>query len=194
MKLRTLAAVLALITFGGAPALWAAQGSGSLAVSIKDNYGALPGTTVRLVDKDGRSTARAVTDGSGVARFSSVAAGEYTIKASLTGFADGEKGGVVVGNTEEKVELVMSLTRFSTNVTVTTANRREELLLNTAEPTTVIDQVQILDTGARNAKDLLSEQQGSGVQQKGLKRERQWCAGINNEHDKPECQRNAAHH
>lgn len=163
MKLRTLAAVLALITFGGATASWA-QGSGSLAVSIKDNYGALPGTTVRLVDKDGRSTARAVTDGSGVARFSSVAAGEYTIKASLTGFADGEKGGVTVGNTEEKVELVLTLARFSTTITVTTANRREELLLNTAEPTTVIEKVDILDTGSRSAKDLLSEQAGSGVQ------------------------------
>ena len=164
MKLRTLAAVLALITFGGATASWAAQGSGSLAVSIKDNYGALPGTTVRLVDKDGHSAGRAMTDGSGIARFSSVAAGEYTIKASLIGFADGEKGGVVVGNTEEKVDLVLTLARFSTTVTVTTANRREELLMNTAEPTTVIDQLQILDTGARNAKDLLSEQAGSGVQ------------------------------
>jgi len=164
MKLRILAAVLAVITFSGAPISWAAQGSGSLAVSIKDNYGALPGTTVRLIDKDGRSTARAVTDGSGVARFSSVAAGEYTIKASLTGFADAEKGGVSVGNTEEKVELILTLARFSTTVTVTTANRREELLMNTAEPTTVIDELQILDTGARNAKDLLSEQAGSGVQ------------------------------
>ncbi len=88
MKLRTLAAVLALITFGGATASWA-QGSGSLAVSIKDNYGALPGTTVRLVDKEGRSTARQVTDGSGIARFPCVGRGEYTSKASLPGFADG---------------------------------------------------------------------------------------------------------
>lgn len=46
-----------------------------------------------------------------------------------------------MGDTEEKVDLVMSLTRFSTTVTVTTANRREELLLNTAEPTTVIETI-----------------------------------------------------
>jgi outer membrane receptor for ferrienterochelin and colicins len=162
MKLRTLTAVALAFTLAATPAR--AQGAGSLTVSIKDNYGALPGSIVRLVSKDGQSAGRAVTDGSGVARFSSLAAGEYTIKASLTGFADGEKGGVSVGNTEEKVELILTLARFSTTVTVTTANRREELLMNTAEPTTVIDELQILDTGARNAKDLLSEQAGSGVQ------------------------------
>ena len=164
MKTRILAALLAAFTLSTAPTWAAADGPGSLAVSIKDNYGALPGTTVRLISKDGQSTARAVTDGSGIARFSSLAAGEYTIKADLIGFADGEKGGVMVGNTEEKVELVLTLARFSTTVTVSTANRREELLLNAAEPTTVIDKVDILDTGSRNAKDLLSEQAGSGVQ------------------------------
>ena len=166
MKTRILAALLAALTLGSAPAwaIAAAEGSGSLAVSIKDNYGVLPGTAVRLVSKDGQTTQRAVTDSSGVARFTSLAAGEYTIKASLAAFADGEKAGITVGATEEKVELVLTLARFSTTVTVSTANRREELLLNTAEPTTVIDRVQILDTGSRNAKDLLSEQAGSGVQ------------------------------
>lgn len=166
MTKRTLAALAAALSLGLAPALWAApaDGSGSLTVSIKDNYGVLPGASVRLVSKDGLTTQRAVTDGSGAAKFSSISAGEYVLKASLIGFADAEKTGITVGTTEEKVELVLTLARFSTTVTVSTANRREELLLNTAEPTTVIDQVQILDTGARNAKDLLSEQAGSGVQ------------------------------
>ncbi len=165
MKTRILAAILLALALGSTPASWAAaDGSGSLAVSITDNYGVLPGTVVRLVSKDGQTSQRSVTDGTGVARFSSLAAGEYTVRASLAGFADAEKTGIIVGATEEKIDLVMSLTRFSTTLTVTTANRREELLMNTAEPTTVIDQVQILDSGARNAKDLLSEQQGSGVQ------------------------------
>lgn len=164
MKIRTLAAALVALILAVAPAARAADDAGSVTVTIRDNYGVLPGTVVRLVDRDGQAVGRANADGTGVARFTSLAAGEYTIKASLTGFADIEKAGVTVGTGEEKVELVMSLTRFSTSVTVTTANRREELLLNTAEPTTVIDQVQILDTGARNAKDLLSEQAGAGIQ------------------------------
>ncbi|MBX7186921.1 MAG: TonB-dependent receptor [Vicinamibacteria bacterium] len=166
MKIRAMAVVLAALTLGTAPTLWAApaDGSGSVTVTVKDNYGVLPGTVVRLVGKDGQAAGRANADASGTAKFTSLAAGEYTVKASLSGFADAEKAGITVGSSDVAVELVMSLTRFSTNITVTTANRREELLMNTAEPTTVIDQVQILDTGARNAKDLLSEQQGSGVQ------------------------------
>lgn len=161
-----MAAVLASLTLATSQALWAATpgDSGSLAVSVTDNYGVLPGTLVHLVSKDGQTSQRAVTDRSGIARFSSLAAGEYTVTASLAGFADVEKTGITVGDTEERVDLVMSLTGFSTAVTVTTANRREQLLLNTAEPTMVIDRAQILDTGSRNAKDLLSEQAGSGVQ------------------------------
>ncbi|MEO8501741.1 MAG: carboxypeptidase-like regulatory domain-containing protein, partial [Vicinamibacteria bacterium] len=164
MKTRILAALAAAMMFGSAPA-WAASadGSGSLTISIRDNYGVLPGTSVRLVSKNSQTAQRAVTDASGLARFTSLAAGDYSIKASLAGFADGEKTGVTVGATEEKVELVLTLARFSTTVTVTTANRREELLMNTAEPTTVIDNVQILDTGARNAKDLLSEFRKNGL-------------------------------
>ncbi len=162
MKIRIPAAFLLAVSLGAPSTTWA-QDSGSLTVSISDNYGVLPGTVVRLFSKDGQASQRAIADATGIARLSSLAAGEYTLRASLTGFADAVKA-VTVGATEERVELVMSLTRFSTTVTVTTANRREELLMNTAEPTTVIDQVEILDTGARNAKDLLSEQAGTGVQ------------------------------
>jgi|CXWL01.1.fsa_nt_gi outer membrane receptor for ferrienterochelin and colicins len=166
MKTRILALVFTTLTLGAPGGLLAASadGSGSLVVSVKDNYGVLPGTTVRLASKDGLSTARANTDATGVARFASVAAGEYTLAATLAGFAEARKDDVTVGAAETRVELVMTLAQFSTSVTVTTANRREELLMNTAEPTTVIDEVQILDTGSRNAKDLLSEQAGSGVQ------------------------------
>lgn len=160
--LTALVAALSITAAAPAPAR-SADGSGALAVSVKDNYGVLPGANVRLVGKDGQAQ-RGFTDSTGVARFSSLAAGEYTVQATLAGFADAQKAGITVGSTEEKVELVMTLARFSTTVTVSTANRREELLMNTAEPTTVIDNVQILDTGARNAKDLLSEQAGSGVQ------------------------------
>lgn len=166
MKTRFLATFVLALVVGAGPSVWAAQadGSGSLTVSVRDNYGALPGTAVRLIGKDGGAMRLAFADGSGVVRFASLAAGEYTVKVSLSGFADAEKTGIKVGATEEKVDFVLTLARFSTTVTVTTANRREELLMNTAEPTTVIDRVQILDTGSRNAKDLLSEQAGSGVQ------------------------------
>jgi outer membrane receptor for ferrienterochelin and colicins len=141
----------------------AADGPFTLDVTVKDSHGSLPGASVRLVTRDGSRSERAVADDAGHARFTALAGGDYTVKASLTGFADAEAP-VTVGAASETAELVLVPTRFSTSVTVTTANRREELLLDAAEPTTVIDQVQILDTGARNAKDLLAEQAGAGIQ------------------------------
>lgn len=149
------------------PHVWAQTPSPStsnLTVSVRDNYGVLPGTQVRIAPKNGQISLRAVTDRTGLARFSSIERGEYSIAANLEGFAEAQKSGVTVEAPDERVDLVMTLARFSTSVTVTTANRREELLLDTAEPTSVIDQTQILETGARSAKDLLSEQAGSGVQ------------------------------
>ncbi len=60
--------------------------------------------------------------------------------------------------------MTLTLPQFSSEVTVTTANRREQLLLDVAEPTVLFDAGQIADTGARTAKDLLIEQQGAGIQ------------------------------
>ena len=160
MKAAGLAVLLAFLLPPPSPA---ADGPGALTVSVKDTHGVLPGAVVRLATGDGRTSGRAAADGEGNARFTSLVPGDYTARASLTGFVDVERR-VTVGAGEATVDLVMTLTHFSTSVTVETANRREELLLDAAEPTTVIDQVQILDTGARNARDLLAEQAGAGIQ------------------------------
>ncbi len=62
------------------------------------------------------------------------------------------------------LELVLGVAQFSTSLTIETANRREQLLLDVAEPVTLIEKSQIGDTGARSAKDVLVEQSGSGIQ------------------------------
>ena len=64
----------------------------------------------------------------------------------------------------KSLELVMGVAQLSTSLTVETANRREQLLLDVAEPVTLIEKIQIEDTGARSAKDVLVEQNGSGIQ------------------------------
>ena len=53
--------------------------------------------------------------------------------------------------------------QFSSEVTVTTANRRQEVLLKAADPVVLIDRTQIEDAGARSAKDVLLDQAGQGV-------------------------------
>jgi outer membrane receptor for ferrienterochelin and colicins len=165
--MRTASRVAALLAFSLAPALATAQqgeGGASITVTVKDGYGVLPGASVRVTHKESQATSRAVADASGGAAFSRLPAGSYAVRASLTGFADTEESVTLAAGEQKPVELLLTLAQFSTTITVTTANRREELLLKTAEPTAVIDEAQILDTGARSAKDLLAEQNGSGVQ------------------------------
>lgn len=164
--MRRLAWVLAvLVAVVGLSFPVAAQnGTASLTVMVKDNYGVIPGAAVRLTPADGGASRRVFTDGDGKATFSSLAPGRYLVKASLTGFADADAEITVGTGQSQTVDARLTLVQFSTQVTVTTANRREELLLKTAEPTSVIDQAQIQDTSARSAKDLLIEQGGAGVQ------------------------------
>jgi outer membrane receptor for ferrienterochelin and colicins len=162
-----IASTFALLTFAlaTAPALaQRADGTAGLQVTVKDNYGVIPGASVRVLNKATQAASRQVADSSGKAGFSSLGDGTYSVRASLTGFADAEQEVTLLAGEQKSVELVLTLAQFSTTITVQTANRREELLLKTAEPTNLIDEAQILDTGARNAKDLLVEQNGSGVQ------------------------------
>jgi outer membrane receptor for ferrienterochelin and colicins len=142
----------------------ATESAGSLVVTVKDNAGVLRGATVYLIGDD-QATRAAGTDAAGTARFASLPNGTYQLRASLVGFADGVVSGVALAADENKaVEVVLSQVQFSTSVTVTTANRREELLLDVTEPTLLLDRSQLEDTGARTAKDVLVEQAGSGVQ------------------------------
>ncbi len=136
----------------------------SLTATVRDNYGVVPRATVRATSAAGVGR-RAVTDDKGVARLAVLPAGTYEVRASLPGFADAVQPGVTLADGEARsLELVLTVAQLSTTVTVETANRREQLLLDVAEPVTLIEKPQIEDTGARSAKDVLVEQAGSGVQ------------------------------
>lgn len=142
-----------------------AQEPGTLVVRVQDTTGVLPGASVTITGRADRTTWRATADGEGRARFEHLPPGVYDVTASLEGFAAAERRGVVVAPGQERdADVMLTVVQFATSVTVTTASRREELLLEVADPTTVIDRTQIEDSGARTAKDLLVEQAGSGVQ------------------------------
>lgn len=170
MKTRSLPSSLGLTSaslFASALLLGAAEGEGTgkVSVTVRDNWGVISGATVRLTNETTKASTRAVTDRSGAAVFATLPTGTYGLKVEFSGFADYVKAGIALAGGEQKsLEAQLSLPQFSTSVTVTTANRREELLLNVASPTTVIESTQIDDTGGRSAKDVLVEQTGSGVQ------------------------------
>jgi outer membrane cobalamin receptor len=153
-----LVAALALPAIAGAT-------DGSLSVTVRDNYGVIPRATVRATNAATGIGHRVVTDDAGVARFAALPAGSYEVRAAFPGFADMSGPSVALAEGEAKsLELVMGVAQLSTSLTIETANRREQLLLDVAEPVTLIEKAQIDDTGARSAKDVLVEQNGSGIQ------------------------------
>ena len=137
---------------------------GALVVRVHDTSGVLPGATVVLTRGGGGARAGAA-GADGTVRFERLLPGTYEVRASLPGFADAVQRDVTIAAASERsVDVTLSVVQFATSVTVVTANRREELLLQVADPTSLIDRTQIEDAGARTAKDLLVEQAGSGVQ------------------------------
>jgi outer membrane receptor for ferrienterochelin and colicins len=157
---RSLCALLALLALP-----LAAANAADLKVTVRDNYGVLPGASAWLTrDGTGRGVGQ-LADAAGVAGFTGLAAGSYELRVSLAGFADASRKGVAVAEGETTaLDVTLSQVQFSTTVTVTTASRREQLLLDVAQPTSLIDAAEIADTGASTAKDLLLDQAGSGVQ------------------------------
>ncbi len=163
MRVRSL--VLGLCALLVASAALAGQAAGGrVVITVRDNWGVLPGAQVRLVDSVSSAGRTATTDGEGRAVFADVRPGSYRAQASLAGFVDSPELTLDVAAGEEKAgELVMALVQFSAEVTVTTANRREELLLDVPDSVVLIDRAQVDDAGARTAKDLLLDQAGQGV-------------------------------
>jgi len=156
---------LSLLLCTAAAPFPAAATEGSLSVTVRDNYGVIPRAAVRVTGAETGAGHRAMTDARGVARFTGLPAGTYEVRATFPGFAETAEQGLALAAGEERtLDLTLTQAQFSTSVTVTTANRREQLLLDVAEPTTLIDLSQIEDTGARSAKDVLVEQAGSGIQ------------------------------
>jgi outer membrane receptor for ferrienterochelin and colicins len=140
------------------------EGTAVLEVTVRDRWGTVPGATVQITDQDRETSQRQISDSSGLATFSALPAGTYRVEAALEGFVSFLEEGVVLAAEEKKaVEAMLALTQFSSSVTVTTANRREQLLLDVAEPTTLIDEIQLIDTGGMTAKDILGEQAGAGI-------------------------------
>ncbi len=162
----TTLAVTLLLALASIAGLAVAQDAddATLEVTVRDRWGAVPGATVQVTDQEREFGRRQTSDAAGLATFAALAAGIYRVEVALDGFVPYlEEGITLAAGGRATVEARLALTQFSSSVTVTTANRREQLLLDVAEPTTLIDEMQILDTGGLSAKDVLAEQAGSGI-------------------------------
>jgi outer membrane receptor for ferrienterochelin and colicins len=140
---------------------------GRVEVTVRDVDGVIPGAAVSAAPAAAPQSplAFATTDESGVAVLPGLVPGPYTIRVAFPGFAEATHPDVAVpADGAATLAVTLSVAQFSSEVTVTTANRREQVLLDVADPIVLIDEQQIADTGARTAKDLLVEQTGAGIQ------------------------------
>ena len=153
--------LLSLVLTGAA---WA-QDASPVSVLVRDADGVLPGAVVVVTPGAGARPVRVVTNERGVAALPGLPA-DATVElvVSFPGFADVTERISLAALTNRAIEIEMRVLRMSEQTTVTTANRREQVLLEVADPTVVIDAAAIGDTGARTAKDLLVEQAGAGIQ------------------------------
>ncbi|HSL24482.1 MAG TPA: TonB-dependent receptor [Vicinamibacterales bacterium] len=163
-RIPRLVALLGMLTLSAAPAFsQASSGVDMLTVTVRDNWGVIPGAVIRAAHRETQTVVRTVTDGRGVGVLTGLRPGTHDLRVEFGGFADHVQEITVAEGQSRTLDVTLTLPQFSTTITVSTANRREEVLLNMAEPTTLIDKGQIDDTGARTARDVLVEQAGSGV-------------------------------
>jgi hypothetical protein len=71
--------------------------TGGVRGAVRDANGVIPGVTVQLINEATNQTRDAVTNEQGEYNFAAVPPGNYTVKASLTGFRSYENRGVRVG-------------------------------------------------------------------------------------------------
>jgi len=153
-----------ILTFGMLLFAQSQLDTGRINVVVRDRDGVIPKASVVITNLENGKSVSHVTNKQGKAHFTDLLPGDYYVMVTFTGFADFIRDDVkVTGGSEQTVEALLVLAPFSDSITVTTVNRRVELLRDVAEPTTVIDKTELEDTGARTAKDVLSEQAGSGI-------------------------------
>src|SRR5262249_37309182 len=114
-------AVLAVTFAIARPALAQTITTGTLSGSIEDPQGGrLPGGTVQAVQTETGTTYETVTQSDGRFSILNVRVGNYSVKATLSGFKDNTQKDVVVALGEEKsVTFKMELASVATTVNVT---------------------------------------------------------------------------
>ncbi len=91
----------------------------SLSGTVRDSGGVVPGATVTISSGPNQSST-ATTDSAGVYRFANVTPGSYELSVAMRGFETAVRS-VVMGPNTPAVDVVLSVGRVSTTLTVTAA-------------------------------------------------------------------------
>lgn len=141
--LRLAGALLALVALL-APGLALAQTTtGTILGEVKDSSGgSMPGVTVTAVNQANGLTRETVTDERGNYRFAAMPAGDYTVKATLTGFKEASRSNLRLAiNSQVSAPFVLEVGGLEETITVT----EQAPLVNTTENVvrTLVDTQQI---------------------------------------------------
>ena len=133
---------------------------GSISGVVKDPTGlAVPGATVTVTNTATNVSQETVTDGEGLYRVSALEPGNYTVKASLSGFSSFEAKDVVVPPSTE-VRVPVDLKVGSVTETVSVTAETLAVALNKTSPTIgfTLNSKQVVDlplAGGRNINNLI---------------------------------------
>lgn len=140
-----------------------AADTASLIVTVNDVDGIIPKASVVLSSED-NETIKRFSNVNGEVVFESLPAGSYSILVSRKGYEKFRETIELTPGESRELAVTLVMPQFSDSITITTANRREEVLKNVAEPVSVITRAEIETSGASNAKELLVDHVGAGVQ------------------------------
>jgi hypothetical protein len=126
--------------------------TGGLRGAVRDANGVIPGVTVQLVNEATGQARDVVSNQEGEFNFAAVPPGNYTVRASLTGFKAYENRGVRIG-AQQFVTLDITLEVGTLQETVTVTGQAPLIDTSNASTGAVIDstQLQELPTGGRSA-------------------------------------------
>jgi vitamin B12 transporter len=134
---------------------------------IQDSQGAaIPGASVELVARDGPTRTALVTDSAGRYRFERVPPGAYLLQASASGFTASAARPVSIDNTDQQVDIQLTIAAVQTGVVVTasgTAQTTDEL----SKSVSTVDASFIQHSDESSISDALRYTPGLRVEQQG---------------------------
>jgi iron complex outermembrane receptor protein len=145
---------LVLVVAGLLPSATAAQTTGSIGGLVQDaSGGAIPGTTVSIVNDDTRATVEVISNERGLYEAATLGPGNYHVDVSLAGFETAVRRLVLEPGQTAKIDVTLVPSRFSQDVVVT-ARRVEEVAQEVPIPVTVMSGNLVADTGSFNVNRL----------------------------------------
>lgn len=160
---RALALALSLCGFWLLPNAARTQALSSLKGHIVDDRrSVIHEAQVRLSNTLNGEVVSTRSDAQGRYEFNHLRAGSYRLQVSQTGFADFVSEAFALSDVTQTRDITLLVAAVRDQVIVSAA-RREELVRESAVPTTLIERQEIEDSATQTLEQLLIEQAGSGV-------------------------------